>query len=92
MYGVVLSYHKRRSPVQPPSVNSGFGQGAVPAGPRGGTRPPEQVQIFTPTPLTAATAMYYTGLSPETGKPVFTEHGLGGKQRQKDILTGRRGA
>lgn len=52
---------------------------------------PEQVQIFTPTPLTAATAMYYTGLSPETGKPVFTEHGLGGKQRQKDILTGRRG-
>ncbi len=53
---------------------------------------PEQVQIFTPTPLTAATAMYYTGLSPETGKPVFAEHGLGGKQRQKDILTGRRGA
>lgn len=53
---------------------------------------PEQVQIFTPTPLTAATAMYYTGLSPETGKPVFVERGLGGKQRQKDILTGRRGA
>ncbi len=36
-------------------------------------------------------AMYYTGLSPETGKPVFTEHGLGGKPRQKDILTGRHG-
>ena len=52
---------------------------------------PEQVQIFTPTPLTAATAMYYTGLSPETGKPVFVEHGLGGKQRQKDILSGRSG-
>ncbi len=49
---------------------------------------PEQVQIFTPTPLTAATAMYYTGLDPATGKPVFVERGLGGKQRQKDLLTG----
>ncbi|MGN0852757.1 MAG: YgiQ family radical SAM protein [Kiritimatiellia bacterium] len=49
---------------------------------------PEQVQIFTPTPLTAATAMYYTGLDPATGRPVFVERGLGGKQRQKDVLTG----
>ncbi len=49
---------------------------------------PEQVQIFTPTPLTAATAMYYTGLDSVTGKPVFVERGLGGKQRQKDLLTG----
>ena len=49
---------------------------------------PEQVQIFTPTPLTAATAMYYTGLDPATGRSVFVERGLGGKQRQKDMLTG----
>ena len=49
---------------------------------------PEQVQIFTPTPLTAATAMYYTGLDPDTGRPVYVERGLGGKQRQKDVLTG----
>ena len=49
---------------------------------------PEQVQIFTPTPLTAATAMYYTGLDPATGRSVFVERGLGGKQRQKDVLTG----
>ncbi len=49
---------------------------------------PEQVQVFTPTPLTAATAMYYTGLDPATGKTVFVERGLGGKQRQKDLLTG----
>ena len=49
---------------------------------------PEQVQIFTPTPLTAATAMYYTGLDPATGAPVFVERGLAGKQRQKDVLTG----
>ena len=48
---------------------------------------PEQVQIFTPTPLTAATAMYYTGLDPETGRPIHIARGLGEKQRQKDILT-----
>ena len=48
---------------------------------------PEQVQIFTPTPLTAATAMYYTGRDPATGQKIFVERGLGGKQRQKDVLT-----
>ncbi len=48
---------------------------------------PEQVQIFTPTPLTAATAMYYTGRDPATERKVFVERGLGGKQRQKDVLT-----
>jgi len=47
---------------------------------------PEQVQIFTPTPLTAATAMYYTGLDPETGRPVYVARGLAEKQRQKDLL------
>lgn len=48
---------------------------------------PEQVQIFTPTPLTAATCMYYTGVDPETGRHVHVARGLGEKQRQKDILT-----
>lgn len=49
---------------------------------------PEQVQVFTPTPSTWSTAMYYTGLDPATGDPVFVERGLRGKQAQKDILTG----
>ncbi len=31
----------------------------------------EQVQEFTPTPMTRATVMYYTGLDPETLGPVF---------------------
>lgn len=48
---------------------------------------PEQVQIFTPTPLTAATAMYWTGRDPATGRAVFVERGGGARQRQKDILT-----
>lgn len=47
---------------------------------------PEQVQIFTPTPLTAATCMYYTGFDPVTGKEVYVARGLGEKNRQKSIL------
>jgi uncharacterized radical SAM protein YgiQ len=50
---------------------------------------PEQVQIFTPTPLTAATCMYYTGIDPESGRAVTVERSVRGKQRQKDILTCR---
>ena len=49
---------------------------------------PEQVQIFTPTPLTAATCMYYTGIDPATDRVVVVERGLAGKRRQKELLTG----
>ena len=51
---------------------------------------PEQVQIFTPTPLTDSTAMYYTGLDPHTGRPVFVARGASARQRQKDMLTFRK--
>ncbi len=34
----------------------------------------EQVQDFTPTPMTVATEIYYTGYHPYTGKKVFTAH------------------
>ena len=47
---------------------------------------PEQVQIFTPTPSTWATVMYYTGINPFTGKEIFVERGLKGKMNQKDII------
>ncbi|MFC2118224.1 YgiQ family radical SAM protein [Bacteroidota bacterium] len=33
---------------------------------------PEQVQDFTPTPMTLATVMYYTGIDPYTGKDIHT--------------------
>lgn len=49
---------------------------------------PEQVQIFTPTPLTAATCMYYTGVDPVSGKHVYVASRLSEKMRQKNILTG----
>ena len=32
----------------------------------------EQVQDFTPTPMTVATEIYYTGFHPYTGEKLFT--------------------
>ena len=50
---------------------------------------PEQVQIFTPTPSTYASLMYYTEMDPFTGAPLFVEKDLTRKMRQKAIVTGR---
>jgi uncharacterized radical SAM protein YgiQ len=47
---------------------------------------PEQVQIFTPTPSTYATLMYYTEMNPFTGEKIFVEKSLRQKNRQKQIL------
>ena len=47
---------------------------------------PEQVQIFTPTPSTYASVMYYTEMNPFTMQPIFVEKSLQKKNRQKDIL------
>ncbi|HPI92218.1 MAG TPA: YgiQ family radical SAM protein [Deltaproteobacteria bacterium] len=52
---------------------------------------PEQVQIFTPTPSTYSTLMYCTGRDPFTGEHIFVERDPRRKQRQKDILTERKG-
>ncbi len=46
----------------------------------------EQVQDFTPTPMTTATEMFYTGLDPYTLKPVFTEHDMQKKKQQNDYF------
>jgi uncharacterized radical SAM protein YgiQ len=48
---------------------------------------PEQVQIFTPTPSTFASLMYYTGMDPFTMQPIFVEKDARRKEKQKDILT-----
>ncbi|WP_146227027.1 radical SAM protein, partial [Mesotoga sp. TolDC] len=48
---------------------------------------PEQVQIFTPTPATYSTAMYYTGIASEDGDRIFVEKSASGRREQKDILT-----
>ncbi len=47
---------------------------------------PEQVQIFTPTPSTYASLMYYTEMDPFTLEPLFIEKDLARKERQKRIV------
>jgi uncharacterized radical SAM protein YgiQ len=47
---------------------------------------PQQVQVFTPTPSTYSTLMYYTELDPWTKEKIFVEKDLHKKQRQKDIV------
>ncbi len=46
----------------------------------------EQVQLFTPTPMTLATETYYTGLDPYTLKPVFSEHDPLRRDKQTDCF------
>lgn len=47
---------------------------------------PEQVQIFTPTPSTYSTLMYYTEINPFTNKKIFVEKDNGKKEKQKTII------
>jgi len=49
---------------------------------------PEQVQLFTPTPSTYSTLMYWTERDPFTGKPCFVEKSARGREKQKSIITG----
>jgi uncharacterized radical SAM protein YgiQ len=51
---------------------------------------PEQVQLFTPTPSTYATLMYWSERDPFTGKPCFVEKDAGGREKQKSVVTKRR--
>ena len=50
---------------------------------------PEQIQIFTPTPSTYATLMYYTGEHPDTGQAVCCEKNPRQKEIQKQLLLKR---
>jgi uncharacterized radical SAM protein YgiQ len=46
----------------------------------------ESVQIFTPTPMTVSTCMYYTELEPKTKKPIYVPKTFQEKKAQKRIL------
>ena len=46
----------------------------------------DQVQDFTPTPMTTSSVMYYSGLDPRDMKPVFTERDPKRKQQQKSLF------
>ena len=47
---------------------------------------PEQVQIFTPTPSTYSSLMYYTGIDPFSGQSVFVEKNNKRKEKQKKLI------
>lgn len=47
---------------------------------------PEQVQDFTPTPMTLSTLMYYTGFDPYSGKKVYVAKNIEEKRRQKEYF------
>ncbi|MBQ3063861.1 MAG: YgiQ family radical SAM protein [Clostridia bacterium] len=47
---------------------------------------PEQVQDFYPTPGTASTVMFYTGLNPLNMKPVYVPRAYHEKQQQRALL------
>jgi len=49
--------------------------------------PTSDVQIFTPSPGTLSTAMYYSGLSP-VGQPLAVEKDIRALQQRKFLLTG----
>jgi uncharacterized radical SAM protein YgiQ len=51
-----------------------------------GEEPVEGVQIFTPTPMTNSTCMYYTGIDPLTGEPVYVPRAFAEKKAQKRLL------
>jgi len=51
---------------------------------------PEQVQDFYPTPGTASTVMYYTGLDPFTMKKIYTPTDYAEKRLQRALLQWRR--
>lgn len=46
----------------------------------------EQVQDFTPTPMTASTCMFHTCLDPFTMKPVYTARTLHEKKMQRALM------
>lgn len=46
----------------------------------------DQVQDFTPTPMTASSVMYYTGLDPKSLGKVFVERDVERKRRQKSFF------
>lgn len=47
---------------------------------------PEQVQDFTPTPMTLSTCMFYTGLDPYTMQPVYVARTLQQKRQQNSYF------
>lgn len=47
---------------------------------------PDSIQVFTPTPMTVSTCMYYTGMDPKTKKSIHVPYTYSEKKRQKRTI------
>lgn len=50
----------------------------------------DQVQDFTPTPMTTSSVMYYTGMDPKNMQKVFVERDIQRKREQKSFFFNRK--
>ncbi len=50
----------------------------------------DQVQDFTPTPMTTSSVMYYTGMDPKNMQKVFVERDIRKKREQKSFFFNRK--
>ncbi len=46
----------------------------------------ESIQIFTPTPMSVSTCMYYTGMNPYTLQEIYVPYSYNEKKKQKNML------
>jgi uncharacterized radical SAM protein YgiQ len=46
----------------------------------------ESVQVFTPTPMSVSTCMYYTGMNPKTRRKVYVPYTFREKKEQKRLV------
>ncbi|MFH1211310.1 MAG: YgiQ family radical SAM protein [Candidatus Woesearchaeota archaeon] len=46
------------------------------------------VQVFTPTPMTVSTCMYYTGIDPKSKKKIYVPYAYSEKKQQKRAVLG----
>jgi radical SAM superfamily enzyme YgiQ (UPF0313 family) len=51
---------------------------------------PEQVQTFTPTPMTLASVIFHTGVDPYTNKKVYVARNREERTRQQEYFFGRK--
>jgi len=49
---------------------------------------PRQIQDFIPLPMTRSSCMYYTGLDPETGKPLYVARSRRERLQQRCLVQG----
>ncbi len=49
---------------------------------------PKQIQDFIPLPMTRSSCMYYTGLDPETGKPLYVARSRRERLQQRCLVQG----